>query len=63
MITLTDKLAPLDVQGLLTFARSLDPNSSWDEWLAEDPEVDADTLRAAMLHAYDDADVHAWINR
>jgi len=61
-ITLSQLLAPMDITSLLAWAYTLDPNSSWSEWLADDPRVTADTLRNAMLEAYDDEDTHHWIN-
>ena len=63
MLTLRAMLQPLTIPGLLSFAHALDPNSSWDEWIESDPSIDAQTLRDAMLAAYDDADTHAWLNR
>jgi hypothetical protein len=61
-ITLFQLLAPMNIARLLAWAYTLDPNSSWSEWLADDPRVDTDTLRDAMLEAYDDEDTHHWIN-
>jgi hypothetical protein len=60
-ITLPKLLAQKDVDGLVQWAVSIDPNSSWAEWLADDSRVTVDSLRAAMLEAYDNEDTHAWI--
>lgn len=63
MQTLAQRLTRASIPDMLSFAVSLDPNSSWDEWIEDDPSVDAATLRAALIAAYDDADTHAWLNR
>lgn len=62
-ITLSQLLAPMNMVELLTWANKLDPNNSWSEWLADDPRVDTDTMRDAMLEAYDDNDTYHWINQ
>lgn len=63
MQTLAQLLAPMTIPSMLTWALSIDPNSSWDESVEFDSSITADELRQAMLDAYDDADTHAWINR
>ena len=63
MQTLSQLLAPMTIPSMLTWAYSIDPNSSWDESVEHDPSITADELRQAMLDAYDDADTYAWINR
>jgi hypothetical protein len=62
-ITLSQLLTPMSTGSLLQWAYTIDPNSSWAEWLADDSSVTVDTLRNAMLEAYDDEDTHHWINQ
>jgi hypothetical protein len=62
-ITLSQLLAPMNIDSLIQWTLSIDPNSSFNEWLSDDPSVTADELRDAITQAYDDEDTHAWINK
>ena len=63
MITLVNLLAPMNISQMISWAVSLDPNSSWDESIETDPSITEDELRSSMLAAYDDADTEAYINK
>jgi hypothetical protein len=60
---LPDMLKKCSIAQLLDFADRLDPNNGWRESLADDPTITRDDLADAMLGAYDDIDVHNWINK
>lgn len=63
MITLRDLLDSKSTAELIEWAVSLDPNSSWDELLIDDPGISREQLRDWMIAAYDSEETTDWINR
>lgn len=52
--TLADTLRGKSVKEMIRWAQNIDPNSSWDEVLDENPDTTPDEMAAMLAESYDD---------